>query len=99
MDEATQAAKTEAAKQAVALVFMVLAMVIMAAATNPDFVKTWLMRTAAVSRKLLTSAARQAGHTSMGIELTTGVREYSVPYHLSLLRDKAAIMYEKARNS
>ena len=95
--EATEAAKTEFAKQAVALAFMVIALIIMAAATNQDLVKMWRMQVAAASRQLLSSAARRAGHFSMGTELRTGQQKYSLPYQLSLMRDKAKAAYDKAK--
>jgi len=92
-----QAAKTEAAKQAVILVFTVAAMVAVMAATNPDAVRTWRMRLAEGSRRLLTLLARRAGHTSMGIELAAGTEQYHLPYFLSTMRDKAQQAYDRAR--
>ena len=92
-----QAAKTEAAKQAVVLVFAVLTMVAVMAITSPDTVRTWRMRLAAESRRLLTCLARRAGHTSMGIELAAGTEQYHLPLLLSNLRDKAQQAYDKAR--
>ena len=90
-------ARKEAAKQAVALVFMVIALILMAAAADRDFVKTWRMRLAAESRKLLTQLARKAGHISMGTELRTGTQEYWIPLLLSRARDKAAQAYDRSR--
>lgn len=95
--EAMQEAKKEAAKQLVALVFMVIALLVMAAITDRDFLRTLRMRAAEVSRRLLTSASRLAGHTSMGIELKTGRQEYSLPYALSKMRDRAKKAYDKAK--
>ena len=92
-----QVAKTEAAKQAVVLVFAVVTMVAVMAVTNPDAVKTWRMRLAEASRRLLTCLAQRAGHTSMGIELAAGTEQYHLPYLLSTMRDKAQAAYDKAR--
>ena len=92
-----QAAKTEAAKQAVVLVFAVVTMIVVVSVTNPGAVRTWRMRLAEGSRRLLTSLARRAGHTSMGIELGTGTEQYYLPYLLSTLRDKAQAEYDRAR--
>lgn len=90
-------AKTEAAKQAVILVFAVLTMLAVMALTQPDMARTWRMRLAAGSRRLLTSLARRAGHTSMGIELAAGTQQYHLPYLLSTMRDKAQDAYDRAR--
>ena len=92
-----QVARTEAAKQAVILFFAVVTMVAVMAVTNPDAVKTWRMRLAEGSRRLLTSLARRAGHTSMGIELAAGTEQYHLPYLLSTMRDKAQSAYDKDR--
>ena len=91
------AAKTEAAKQAVVLVFAVLTMVAVMAITSPDTVRTWRMRLAEGSRKLLTWLARRAGHTSMGSELAAGTQQYHLPFLLSTMRDRAQAAYDKAR--
>jgi hypothetical protein len=58
-----------------------------------------LMRLAAGSRRLLGTAARQAGRVSMGAELRTGAREYAIPEALSTMRDAAAAAYERLRSS
>ena len=92
-----QAAKAEAAKQAVILVFAVLTMLALMALHDPDFLRTWRMRAAAGSRRLLTCLAQKAGHTSMGIELQTGSKQYGLPLLLSRLRDGATRMYERER--
>ena len=92
-----QVAKTEAAKQAVILVFAVVTMLAVMAVTNPDAVRTWRMRLAEGSRRLLTWLAQRAGHTSMGIELSAGTEQYHLPYLLSNLRDKAQQAYDRAR--
>ena len=55
------------------------------------------MRVAEGSRRLLTSLARRAGHTSMGIELAAGTEQYHLPYLLSTLRDKAQAAYDRDR--
>jgi hypothetical protein len=91
-------AKAEAAKQAVILIFAVLTMLFIMATTNPDFLKTWRMRAAAGSSRLLSFLSRKAGHTSMGIELTTGTQQYSLPYALSRLRDTATRIYNEESN-
>lgn len=92
-----QAAKAEAAKQAVILVFAVVTMLVVMAASNPAAVKTWRMRLAAGSGRLLTWMAQRAGHTSMGIELAAGTEQYDLPYLLSTMRDRAQAAYDKAR--
>ncbi len=97
MSEAAEEAKKEIAKQMVALVFMIIGVVIIMAVNDRDFVKTLRMRLAGASRKLLTSASHRLGHASMGIELQTGMQQYCLPYRLSLLRDKAQRMYDKAK--
>src|SRR5208337_241448 len=93
-----QVAKAEAAKQAVILVFAGATILLVMAVHNPDFLRTCRMRVAAESSRLLTCLARRAGHTSMGIELQTGSRQYSLPLALSRLRDKAAGMYDRDRS-
>ena len=90
-------AKTEAAKQAVILVFAVLTILLVMAVHNPDSLRTCRMRVAEGSRRLLTSLAQRAGHTSMGIELAAGTQQYHLPYLLSTMRDKAQAAYDKAR--
>jgi hypothetical protein len=42
-------------------------------------------------------AARRTGAASMGAELASGQENYVVPYGLSLLRDRAAAAYDRAR--
>lgn len=92
-----QAAKAEAAKQAVILVFAVLTMLVVMALTRPDALRTLRMRLAEGSRRLLTSLACRAGHISMGIELAMGSEQYHLPFLLSSLRDKAQAAYDRAR--
>lgn len=92
-----QAAKAEAAKQAVILVFAVATMVAVMAVTNRDLLRTYRMRVAEASRRLLTSLAQRAGHTSMGIELAAGTEQYHLPLLLSRMRDKAQAAYDRAR--
>ena len=99
MSEAAEEAKKEFAKQAVQLIFMVMALLIMMAVQKPDFLSSQIMKLAEASRRLLASAARRAGHISMGIELAAGRQEYTVPLILSRLRDKASEAYDKARRS
>jgi hypothetical protein len=95
MDDPMLAAKSEAAKQAVILLFAIITMVVVMAATKPDFLRTLRMRLAAASGRLLAFSSRRAGHISMGIELETGHRRYRIPYQLSLLRDKMQDRYER----
>ena len=92
-----EAASREFAKQAVAFAFLVLGMLAVMAIQDKDWVRTQYLRLAEGSRQLLSSAARQAGHTSMGTELATGQATYWLPYHLSLMRDKAKVFYDKAK--
>ena len=92
-----QAAKAEAAKQAVILVFAGLTILLVMAVHNPDSLRTCRMRVAAESRRLLTSLAQRAGHTSMGIELAAGTQQYHLPYLLSTMRDKAQAAYDRER--
>jgi hypothetical protein len=94
-----QAAKSEAAKQAVILVFAVLTMLAIMALHDPDFLRTWRMRAAEGSRRLLSWLAQRAGHTSMGIELAAGTEQYHLPYLLSTMRDKAQAAYDKAKGT
>jgi hypothetical protein len=93
-----QIARAEAAKQAVILAFAVITLLVIMALHEPDFLRTQRMRAAAASRRLLTSLARRAGHTSMGIELQTGSEQYSLPLFLSRLRDKASELYDRDRD-
>ena len=92
-----QIAKAEAAKQAVILVFAVLTILLVMAVHNPDSLRTCRMRVAEGSRRLLTSLALRAGHTSMGIELAAGTKQYHLPYLLSTMRDKAQAAYDRDR--
>src|SRR5579859_2203353 len=43
------------------------------------------------------AAAHRAGVPAMGFELATGQRNYTLPYVLSLLSDRLAASYERAR--
>ena len=92
-----QAAKAEAAKQAVILLFAVVTMLVVMSLHDPDFLRTWRMRLAEGSRRLLSWLAHRAGHTSMGIELTAGREQYDLPYLLSRMRDRAAELYDRER--
>lgn len=93
--EPIEAAKSEAAKQAVILLFAVVTMVSVMVITQPDSFRTLKMRLAAGSSRLLSFLSRRAGHTSMGIELATGQQQYTLPYALSRLRDMTILMYNK----
>ena len=86
-------AKSEAARQLVTLAFVIITMLVVTAATDPDFLRTLRMRLALLSSRLLAFLARKAGHASMGIELQTGRQKYSLPFALSRLRDKANHVY------
>ena len=92
-----QIAKAEAAKQAVILVFAVATILLVMAVHDPDFLRTARMRLAEGSRRLLTSLAQRAGHTSMGIELAAGTEQYHLPFLLSTMRDKAQAAYDRDR--
>jgi hypothetical protein len=94
-----QEAKKEAAKQAVGLAFMIAGVLIYMSVTDPDFAKTWRMRLAAASGRLLSSLSRRAGAMSMRTELRTGIQEYTLPYLLSRLRDRASSIYERSRHA
>lgn len=98
MSEAAEEAKKEAAKQAVGLVFAVAGLIIFMAMQDRDFLKIVQMRTAMIIRDLTGMAARRTGRTSMGVELRTGHEEYSIPYFLSKLRDRAKAWYERLVN-
>ena len=93
--EPSQVAKAEAAKQAVILVFVVITLLVMMALSKPDSLKVARLRVAAASSRALPSLSRRAGHTSMGIELTSGTEWYQVPLWLSRARDMATRMYER----
>lgn len=90
-----EAAKSEAAKQAVILVFMVATVLVVMAIHSPDSLRTLRMRSAAASSKLLAGAARGAGRVCMKIELSAGWEDYQIPYLLSLARDSARLMYKR----
>lgn len=93
-----QAAKAEAARQAVILLFAVVTILLVMAMHDPDLLRTLRMRVAAESRRHLTWLARRAGHISMGTELRTGSEQYSLPMWLSRLRDKAGEAYDRERD-
>jgi hypothetical protein len=57
----------------------------------------WKMGLLARMGRLTDWAARRTGEASMGAELATGQRNYSLPYGLSLLRDQLAVAYNRAR--
>jgi hypothetical protein len=88
-------AQAEAAKQAVILVFVVITLLVMMALSKPDSLRAARMRVAAVSSRALSSLARRTGHTSMGIELTSGTEWYQIPLWLSRMRDKAMDFYDR----
>lgn len=89
-----ETARAEAAKQAVILAFAIITMLVIMAISNPDAVREWRMRLAAAARRILARAAWRAGHSSMGIELSTGRRSYTLPFLLSKLRDRASRIYD-----
>ena len=91
----SQVAKQEAAKQAVILVFAVVTVLMMLWLSKPDALRSARLRVAAASSRVLSSLSRRAGHTSMGIELTSGTEWYQIPLRLSRLRDGATRMYER----
>lgn len=91
-----QAAKSEAAKQAVILVFGIATLLIAMALMHPDSLRTLRMRTAAKSGRVLARLSREAGRVSMRTELRTGRQEYTIPYHLSMLRDRMASAYRRS---
>ena len=93
--EPSQVAKAEAAKQAVILVFVIVTLLVMMALSKPDSLRAARMRVAAASSRALSSLSRRAGHTSMGIELTSGTKWYQIPLLLSTLRDKAQGAYDR----
>jgi hypothetical protein len=93
-----QAAKAEAARQLVILLFAVVTVLVVMAFHQPDLLRTLRMRVAAESRRHLTWLARRAGHTSMGMELRTGSEQYALPMWLSRLRDKAGDVYDRERD-
>jgi hypothetical protein len=95
VETAADAARKEAAKQAVILVFMVATVLVVMAIHSPDSLRTLRMRSAAASNRLLACLSSGAGRICMKIELMTGVQEYEVPYRLSLLRDMASLMYRR----
>lgn len=92
-------ARDEAVRQAVILVFAIIGYGILLVMMEPDKLRTWGMRTADGSRRLLDSTARRLGRASMETELRTGSQEYFLPYHLAKLRDKMKDWYEGMRNS
>ena len=91
----SQVARAEAAKQAVILVFAVLTLLVMLWLSKPDALRTARLRVVAASSRALSSLSRRAGHTSMGIELTSGTEWYQIPLWLSRARDTATRMYER----
>ena len=94
-DSPAVVAQKEAAKQAVVLAFAIITFLIFTMLMKPDSLKTLRMRVFRMVRTLAAASAERAGHISMRTELRTGIREYSLPYVLSRLRDKAAGYYEK----
>ena len=48
-------------------------------------------------RQLAGSGARRAGAASMAAELSTGQRNYVLPYSLSLVREQLGRAYDRAR--
>ena len=91
----SQVARAEAAKQTVILVFAVLTLLVMLWLSKPDSLKVARLRAAAASSRVLSSLSRRAGHTSMGIELTSGTKWYQIPLWLSRARDTVTRMYER----
>ena len=93
------AAKREAAKQLVILVFGLITLILYMSLMKPDFRKTLRMRAARTTRSLAEASAQRLGHSSMGAELATGREEYTLAYLASLIRDWAADQYEKGRGA
>lgn len=61
--------------------------------------KLWAMAAAEKTRRLLDLGAHRAGHQAMGLELSSGRRDfYNLPYVLSVARDKARDAYERLRS-
>lgn len=55
------------------------------------------MRVMEAIRKSAGRAASRAGAQAISLEARTGTEAYLLPYGLSVLRDKAAAAYERAR--
>lgn len=51
------------------------------------------------AERITGSAARRAGAASMGAELATGQQNYTLPYGLSLVRDKLTAAYHRLRGA
>lgn len=98
MSEAAEEAKKTAAQELVKLAFMVVAVVVLMVIQKPDSWRTLQMKIADYARNHLSAAARKTGDMSMGAELRTGHQEYTIPYLLSKVRDKASQWYDKARH-
>lgn len=61
--------------------------------------KLMLMRLAATARRTVEKAAFRSGHQAMGLEISGCGENYSFPYALSLLAEKAGQVYERMRYS
>lgn len=56
-----------------------------------------LMRVTEAIRSAAGRAAFRTGHRAMSLEISASVENYELPYRLSLVRDRAAVIYEKLR--
>jgi hypothetical protein len=91
----SRVAQQEAVKQAVILAFAVMTLLVFMWLQRPDSLRAARMRAAAASSRVLSSLSRRAGHTSMGIELTSGTEWYQIPLWLSMMRDKVRAIYDR----
>jgi hypothetical protein len=57
----------------------------------------WRMSLLSRLHKWTAAAARRTAAASMAAELASGQENYSVPYSLSLLRDRLTVAYGRAR--
>jgi len=55
------------------------------------------MRALRTAQRAMTATARRAGAASMAAELATGEQNYTLPYALSVARDKLARGYDRLR--
>jgi hypothetical protein len=77
------------------MVFAVATLLVIMWLSQPDSLRTARLRVAAASSRALSSLSRQAGRTSMGIELTSGTEWYQIPLLLSKMRDRAQGAYDR----
>lgn len=96
--EDSTAEKLELAAKLLGLIYALMSVLFLIWTLIPNHQKRLLgMRAMEAIRSSAERLASRTGAQAISLEARTGSENYLVPYGLSLLRDKAAVAYEKLR--